>query len=44
MANARREWLKAIADWKLEAADEDNSRYFLECRVLAPYSLVNLVM
>jgi len=28
MANARREWLKAIADWKLEAADEDNSRYF----------------
>lgn len=28
MVNARREWLKEIADWKLEAADEDNSRYF----------------
>lgn len=28
MANARKEWLKAIADWKLEAADEDNNRYF----------------
>ena len=28
MASSRREWLKAISDWKLEAADEDNSRYF----------------
>ena len=28
MADERREWLKAIADWKLEAADEDNDRYF----------------
>lgn len=28
MASARREWLKEIADWKLEAADEDNGRYF----------------
>jgi len=28
MADTRREWLQAIADWKLEAADEDNNRYF----------------
>ncbi len=28
MSNQRKEWLKAISDWKLEAADEDNSRYF----------------
>lgn len=28
MSNYRREWLKAISDWKLEAADEDSSRYF----------------
>jgi len=28
MADVRRDWLKEIADWKLEAADEDNGRYF----------------
>lgn len=28
--NARREWLKEIAGWQLEAADEDNSRYFYQ--------------
>tara|TARA_R110000868_G_scaffold374305_1_gene638720 strand:+ start:211 stop:1650 length:1440 start_codon:yes stop_codon:yes gene_type:complete len=28
--NTRREWLKEIADWQLEAADEDNKRYFYQ--------------
>lgn len=28
--NARREWLKEIAEWQLEAADEDNNRYFYQ--------------
>ena len=28
MATGRDEWLREIADWKLEAADEDTSRYF----------------
>lgn len=32
MTFTREEWLREIADWKLEAADENTSRYFYELR------------